>query len=184
MRILAGFLLSDMHWLKWDIDVPDCLKKQIFPWIEEEAEKLHRYHRQPDTTHHYTACCFLDYLKALRTVILQDAAAMMILHPERVMHNVFQCHKVFKDPQFEAFKENMKATLGTAYDKNSITVEQVLPGVTSRLNNMCQKFGSIEHRMEKYQKETIKAIDLCRTKISQSFMAASLVMDDGADADG
>ena len=102
MRILAGFQLSDVHWLKRDIDVPDCLKKQMFPWIEEEAEKLHRCHRQPDTTHRYTACCFLDCLKALRTVILQDAAAMMTLHPERVMHNVFQCHKVFKDPQFEA----------------------------------------------------------------------------------
>lgn len=100
MRVLAGFGVADMHWLKRDVDVPDCLKKQIFPWIEEEVEKLKRYHDQPDTTHRYTACCFLDYLKALRTVILQDAAAMMILHPERAMHRVFDCHKVFKSPEF------------------------------------------------------------------------------------
>lgn len=73
----------------------------------------------------------------------------------------------------------MKEALGNSYDKNNVTVEQVLPGVNSRLTNMCQKFGIIEHRMERCQKELLEAVDRCRTKISQSFMAASLVMDDG-----
>ena len=37
----------------------------------------------------YTALCFLRFLKDLATVLLQDSAAIWVLHPDRKTHPVF-----------------------------------------------------------------------------------------------
>lgn len=71
----------------------------IFPWIEVELGKVLR-NSESGSTHHVTALCFLKYMLNLRHVILQDAATMIVLHPERCAHPIFSCHKVFKEAQF------------------------------------------------------------------------------------
>ena len=52
------------------------------------------------------AAAFLMFLKYLRKVILQDAAAMLLKHPERGDHCYFKM-PCFQGTQFEDFKKEM-----------------------------------------------------------------------------
>ena len=76
-----------------------------------------------------TTISTLKFFCAINTIFLQDAAAMMILHPERKEHPLFDELAVFAAPQFAAFKAKMALTLQVSEDPSDACLESVLPRV-------------------------------------------------------
>ncbi|CAB9528452.1 Transcriptional activator of glycolytic enzymes [Seminavis robusta] len=72
---------------------------------------------------------FLKFLMDLNEVFLQDAAAMLILHPERKDHPIFTDLDCFLGAEFKAFQEEMRVALETAQDPADADLQRVLPGV-------------------------------------------------------
>ena len=102
IRAMAGFTEEkDPHWNpRVACEVPEELTQQIFPWIEEELEKVLEANRV-DKKERYTAMAFLKVLKELRAIIIQDAATILIEHPERKEHFLFGHFEIFKTTEFK-----------------------------------------------------------------------------------
>ena len=79
---------------------PEGLKRKIFPWIEEEIDKVFAKN-EIDSNTRITAISTLRFWVNLRTIILQDAAAMIVLHPDRVVDHPFFRLQLFHDEEFK-----------------------------------------------------------------------------------
>lgn len=83
----------------------EALRKATpFAYFERAHEFVMRHLQQcrPDRqdSPKWTALHFLDFMKELNTIFLQDAAAMLVLHPERENHPLF-CLDCFKMGHFK-----------------------------------------------------------------------------------
>merc|ERR1712241_597332 len=74
----------------------------------------------------------------MRTIILQDAAAMIALDPSRKNHGLFSLIHVFQTAAFETYCAEMKDFLDEADTNNPVntSIDLALPGVISRLTSM------------------------------------------------
>ena len=96
------------------IEPCEYLKNLIFPWIEKGMLQI-------QGSSHITAKAFLRYMKNMCSIILQDAACMVLLG--RLDHCMWELEvelegfpekiKVFKTSQFLAFVQEMKLHLST-----------------------------------------------------------------------
>ncbi|KAG7339880.1 hypothetical protein IV203_024930 [Nitzschia inconspicua] len=84
------------------------------------------------------AAVFLDFMMMLKVVVVQDAAATMVLHPERSVHQLFQLD-VFKSDCFKAYVEQMRQQFAVAEDPSDVTLQAVIPPVVNRLNVLSQQ---------------------------------------------
>ena len=100
LRVIAGFEPDEIHWNpRTALEPPESLKIQVFPWIEEALESVFAAVEEDDKDRS-TVIATLRFWQKLRTVILQDAAAMMALHPECRDHALWRI-PVFQHPDFE-----------------------------------------------------------------------------------
>ena len=89
MRAAAGFVKNDGRYYnpRATVDPPKELEKLVFPFVEEQLEKVkgacENAGGRKGGDYLGAARCFLEMLLRLRTIILQDAAALKVLHPER-----------------------------------------------------------------------------------------------------
>ena len=91
-----------------------------------------------NASHHATATAFLNMLKRLQIVVLQDAAAMLLSSKKHCLFDfpVFQC------PAFEDFLNLIKIHQNSMLDPSDVTLEQILPGVCSRFSNLHSDMSS------------------------------------------
>ena len=86
LKLIAGFY-SGMNFNIRTVVFPcEELKGMIMPWADVQ---LKRVQESPDGDGKWTACCFLSMVIKMKDIVLQDAAAMMVLHPERCHHHLF-----------------------------------------------------------------------------------------------
>ena len=74
----------------------------VFPWVEASLEAV-RSASDADTSRKATlptANAFLQMMCELKIILLQDAAATLVLHPERANHALFKQMAVFSHPTF------------------------------------------------------------------------------------
>lgn len=99
IRGMAGYEPDDLHWLPRGQIVPEEeLQRLIFPWIEEELEKIYEVSKE-DGHDRSTAVATLRLWQYLRVVIVQDAAAMFAEFPARKDHRFFRI-PVFHTQEF------------------------------------------------------------------------------------
>jgi hypothetical protein len=99
IRAIAGFDQEDIHFNPRVACEPRKeLSDKVFPWIEGEIEKVFEKNNMDDNNR-ITAVSVLRFWASLRIIILQDAAAMFVLHPERLDHPFFRL-PIFRDPLF------------------------------------------------------------------------------------
>ena len=120
-----------------EIDPPQSLQRMIFPFIEEAQETINVENR--------TARSFLQLLQRLRSVILQDAASFIL--SDRWSHYVFQNLDVFKTRAFSTFASELRTRISEAIDPADASVESVLPGVCSRIENLQKGLNSLQNGM-------------------------------------
>lgn len=103
LRVMAGFQDADSYFVpRTNVVPPENLQKMIFPFIEEEMERLvHLFdHSNGKKDEKATAMGTLKLWKDLREVILQDAAAMIVEDGKRKDHLLFRM-PVFQSELFQ-----------------------------------------------------------------------------------
>ena len=122
------------HYLVRGSVVPsEDLRRQIWhDLVEPQREKLAAL---PNGRTKVTALAFLEFLDNARTVILQDAAWMML---QDRRHVLFEAHPVFRSAQFADFQEQMRRAKENAEtsDPVHVDIERVLPTVGVKLSNL------------------------------------------------
>jgi hypothetical protein len=113
------------------------LQDLIWPWIDAELEKVWSIRDKENAPNNagVTAASFLVFLKHLRIITIQDAAAMRILIPERNDHVIFKS-SVFQSSLFAEFEKEMKLQLLREVTTERATAETVLPGVHRRFDTL------------------------------------------------
>ena len=114
------------------VEPPGDLCQSIFPFIERAEEVLST---APDSEKRVTAQAFLYMMRTLRKVVLQDAAAMMIVGRT---HAIFDNHPAFQHPSFIAFKAEMAAALSSApvEEPANVVLERMMPAVLHHFGNL------------------------------------------------
>jgi hypothetical protein len=132
IRALAGFdPQNPQYYLKRAAVTPsETLQRQIFPEIEVWLEKLYK----GEIESNIAAGGFLDFLKYLRVVILQDSA---ILKQQYHDHPIFQ-HKIFQSSEFSHFQQELLHIQENESDPIEVQIQNVLPSVATRLDTMSQ----------------------------------------------
>jgi hypothetical protein len=91
LRVIAGFSQEEIYSIRRSHIIP-CKELQalIFPFIEEEMARIEAAVND-DKKERPTATCTLRLWLKLRSIILQDAAEIAVLHPERFSeHHLFR----------------------------------------------------------------------------------------------
>ena len=103
------------------------LARLIFPWIEHITAKSNLENRP-------TARAFLNMLRNMRWVILQDAAVM--LNVDKRQHVLFEVFSVFKMLLFDEFQIDLlhHMRLKDASETESTEIDNILPGVRYRMD--------------------------------------------------
>ena len=107
LRILAGFgeKCGSCHWERNLVDMSGLeidgvpIQQCIFPFVEKMEEEIMELHSEG--IYKTTANGFVQVLKQLRTIILQDAAVLSLMGRK---HMLFE-HWVFKSDAFSTLKK-------------------------------------------------------------------------------
>ena len=129
MRKLAGFHGSHAMYFntRTSVQVPAYLLR-VTPlgWVYDTYELVMADSRSKIQ---HTAPYVLRFFMKLNEVMLQDAAAMQVLHPDRCGHAFFETLFVFNTKEFDDFRQSMKHALETERCPLDASLEKVLPGV-------------------------------------------------------
>ena len=130
----------------------DQLAAQLFPWVEEEMAKL-------PSGECPTARSFLQLLKNLRWVILQDCAVMIGVHKRT--HYLFKhMRHVFQSDSFKSYTAELLDHLSSNVDPNDEKVERLLPGVLGRMDQQVQATKEMHVQMSThFKKHNIDALE-------------------------
>ena len=105
-----------------------------------------------------TAVCFLELLEQLALVFLQDAAAMLILHPERGDNAMFMHIPVLKTEKFKRFVEKMRVALENSENPTDYNLEAALPGVQQRFQSLEGHMGTMQRTMGTMESNVVMAV--------------------------
>lgn len=140
---MAGFAPNSDYFLpRSRCEPPGCLCHLIFPWVEEEIERINEEFRTSEgRMGKSTARGFLTYLQNARRIILQDVAAMLVEDEGRWEHPLLQL-RVFKLAEFRDFVESMRTTL------SDLSLESEARGqIDKALRGMNRRFDSLEAKV-------------------------------------
>lgn len=140
---MAGFSVQDGYWLpRSRVEPPPELVSQMWPWVDDVLTALNeRFPGERPTTQ--TA---FSFFRSLRRIVLQDAAAMMVLggqgdesHSARLSHGLFEL-PLFQSQEFRLFVSIMRQKLiveaAPSNDPNVRTLARIVPGVNRRFEDM------------------------------------------------
>jgi hypothetical protein len=105
-----------------------------------------------------TAVCFLELLEELALVFLQDAAAMLVLHPERGDNAMFAHIPLLKTEMFKRFVEKMRLSLDNSENPTDYKLEAALPGVQQRFQSLEGHMGSMQRKMGTMETNVVTAV--------------------------
>jgi len=131
--------------------VPDRLRHQVFPWLKEARESF--LAEKSRSGEFVTARCFLHMMDEMQTVAIQDAAAMVLQHPERYEHGIFSL-PVFQSPEFKEYMSRMKEHLEESTAPYDTSLEQVLQGVQSRFDTLNSNVGLVKRAVNQLMQDS------------------------------
>ncbi|KAE8217405.1 hypothetical protein CF319_g8499 [Tilletia indica] len=110
---VAGFNGSDLdsyHVPRAQTKPPQALLDQLFPWLEEERDKLKERRASNENAVDFALSAFLGCLEWFREVLLQDAAALS-QHPSWSDFHFFAACPVFSSPAFHEFAAELNRSV-------------------------------------------------------------------------
>jgi hypothetical protein len=84
------------------VPVPEELSDRVFPWVRPCWEKVKRYEVETKDMKP-TATAFFTLMSSLATVLIQDVAALKLMHPDRCGNEypLFKDNPIFNSDEFE-----------------------------------------------------------------------------------
>ena len=149
LRVIAGFSKDQgVHWNpRMHLLPPQHLQLMVFPFVEcgfAQLNTLPVRARQEKVT----AISFLEMMKNLRVIILQDVACLMLKGRH---HIIFDTHPVFQHPDFHRFKQQMQLHLHHAQvsmDPSQQSINQILPHVGTQFHHVQHELRGLRSQQE------------------------------------
>ena len=129
MRKLAGFHGSHSMYFntRTSVEVPAFLLRATpLGWVYDTYAAVME---DPRSQTQHTAPFVLRFFMKLNQVMLQDAAAMQLMHSDRCSHPFFESLVVFQTKEFDDFKQSMMVALESEKCPLDASLEKVMPGV-------------------------------------------------------
>ena len=194
MRKLAGFHGSNQMYFntRTTIEVPAVLLRSTsLGWVYEAYEAVMNDSR---SCVQHTAPYVLRFFMKLNKVMLQDSAAMQILHPERCNHPFFDSLAVFATREYAAFKETMSQALHQEECPLDASLEKVMPGVhqwhqvtNDSINNLSKTVkdfqGEVKGELEHLHSTLLTAKEDSKLDLAKVHMAIALQLMQGGVGD-
>lgn len=148
LRVMAGFGKNDVYFLPRGRARPsERLCSMVWTWIDYALAYFNSGGNE-----NATAVRFLEWMNVLRSILLQDAAEMMIrnenaeIDPDNNERRNF--HTLFKEPvfvcdEFVTFVDEMRVVLLEGIDPNDSTIEKAMPGVNRKFEDVIQQLHAI-----------------------------------------
>lgn len=112
---------------------PESLQLQIFPFIEHALHSIEQVQWNCST-----AYCFLQLLKRLRVVILQDAAEMLVKERQHIIFS----SEVFQSEEFHRYVQEMQLHLSHSRNPHDASLQSLLPGIHQRFDHLHADFSA------------------------------------------
>ena len=154
MRNLAGYDSDSKIYFntRTTIEPPSELLREtpIGNWVEDSYATLTSTNEGTQCT---TAVHVLRFFRELNKIFLQDAAALLVNHPERKTHPIFEMLSVFHNEQFMVFVEKMRDALQHEEDPLDAKLENVIPGMSRWHSATNAELHNINMRLEEEKAE-------------------------------
>ena len=137
-----------------NIEVPDALSKQVFPFLEYHQKCITECDESKPT-----ASGFLRMLRRMSDIVVQDVAAMII---EGRTHCLFE-RPVFKSIEFQKFVVDVREAMGKENPLEE-RIAAVIPQVAEKLRGIENTFGSEMRILQSGQVEVKEGINDIPTK--------------------
>ncbi|CAD6889532.1 unnamed protein product [Tilletia caries] len=124
VRALAGFNADggDYYLPRTLIDPPSSLCDALWPQAAREEAAVRARHASGGQVDQ-AAISFLDLLKWLRVVMLQDAALLSTAHPSLPLWSL----PPFSSPDFDQFRRDLTTTIKETVNPIEVTISQLIP---------------------------------------------------------
>jgi hypothetical protein len=190
MKGMAGYTKNEDYYLPRNrIEPPTELEKQIFPWVDAELVKLEEKFAADSDDPKATAWGFLRFLRSMRRVILQDAAAMIVEDPGRRNQHPFFQLELFHSDSFEAFVGRMRNLLmeSSVQAEARGQIEKALRGMNARFDNLESRvqggYSMVASRLEELVRAQLDnfRVSIAATVADQLIVAADSIRATGGD---
>ena len=158
IKLKAGFRKDKRgnHFnVRQQIEVPLPLLKATplaFAYEVEEYMKNTYDQMTIDQTRPNTAQKFIDLLKELNVILLQDLACIIVIEPERNSHPIFTHLNVFHHHEWPLFVKRVERALEAdviiAATAETLGVEQYVPGIMDRFQGITGQICSFKEMVE------------------------------------
>lgn len=161
MRAVAGianFREKRRHYIERAlVEPPESLQIQIFPQVERW---LFRHQRGQACEQTLSCLGFLNLLKKLRPVILQDSVVLMQKYPNLFIWN----HHIFCTEAYRTFSSDLLAAMETTEHPLALSLEHAMPdmvnevasvkrSLTAEINVANAKIQRLESKLERMEQK-------------------------------
>jgi hypothetical protein len=160
---------------RFELDPPESLLKEIFPFVEETISHFKAQIARKEISTELSGMGFLNLLKHLRTVILQDAAILME-DPSFKNHSIFN-HQLFLTKEFEEFAIKLRTKIITDPDPEQILIQRALPHIGTSLTRIDSNLvgaSKYQETLIESQEKMMSLLSNIRQGISIGFEKSSL----------
>ena len=155
LRVAAGFKTTDPYSIPRTLVTPEAsLLATIFPFADDILSR-EKAKARPD----FSTLYFAELLVWLRTVIVQDAAALLVINPNFPLPT----HSVFSSPAFAQFVSRMRECLAKSQQAEPDPMEIIVPAISSKFDivqtTINQGFADVGHRITSLENSMIAATE-------------------------
>ena len=173
LRILAGFgeKCGSCHWERNLVDMSGLeidgvpIQQCIFPFVEKMEEEIMVLHSEG--IYKTTANGFVQVLKQLRTIILQDAAVLSLMGRKHMLFD----HWVFKSEAFSTLKKRMKILLDGNETEKKVDSQNLCEEMNEKLTGIQRtvhtKIGQLSQVVHDCNNKTTKNFGTLEDKINK-----------------
>jgi len=173
IRKLAGYTTQQVpyHNVRTVVEPSEALLRQtpMGSWCYDAYSDVCEATRSATGNHHQTALQVLKFFCYINKVLVQDSAAMLILHPQRSRSPFFKVLPFLTSDEFQSFRGEMRSAILGAKDPMENSLDVVVPGLVRWHRSHQDAFVRLNAEVKKMKDNFLNKInDLSReTKVDR-----------------
>ena len=164
IRKLAGYTTQQaLYFCPRSVVEPDEMLLRLTPmggWCIDALREMEEKARNAISGNYQTAVHVLKFFCYINKVFVQDSAAMLILHPDRMESSpIFKVIPVFRSSLFLKFLDKMKLALDSAQDPVDSRIDAVVPGLMKWHKNHQENFTKVLVELDSFKTQVNSKMD-------------------------